>query len=481
MSLTVQGFLLKTATRYILLQNENGPCPLLAAANALLLQGTISLPVSAVRTGVATIDDVCNTLAIVAMDGNPNGNTSSQYHIDELMKFFPTLQYGMDVNPRFVCGPTGMEYTIGVNAFDLMKVDLIHGWLVDENDETTRNAIGMKTYNELTQIMIAGNEAKDKMDILSRKIKKFEHQIQLESVPGAEKIESKLKYEEFAQEISISQNKLKSKECDLIQNIADTKALQTLENKLLMTRQQLVEESNMFTEYMVVKNFLQSSSHQLTSCGLDALHSHLGEGEMCVFFRNNHFATMTKKYGVLYLLVTDLGYKNVHEVVWEKLDDISGNTDFVDQDFVKTKPLVDAGTLSGNMLSPEQLMVPRGRAEEDYQLALALSRNENVTENTERELIAAAKLASLRDSKCAKNGTIADLKKSPLLRKETIASQSISDASDRAVALRLQEQYEIDASLENARRQRNQAQGYKAPLAKKNTPNTRNNNGCLIS
>jgi len=460
---------MKNTARHILLQNENGPCPLLAVANVLLLQGTISLPVSAVRTGVATTDDVCNTLAIVAMDGNPNGNTSSNYHIDELMKFFPTLQYGMDVNPRFVCGPKGMEYTIGVNAFDLMKVGLLHGWLVDESDVTTRNVIGMKTYNELTQIIIAGNEAKDKMDILSQKIKKVEYQICLESASGDEdkKIDSELESKGSPRELSIIQNKSKPTECDDI-----SEELQILETNLLKTRQELAEESETFTEYIIVNNFLLSSSHQLTLCGLHALHSHLGEGKMSVFFRNNHFATMTKKHGVLYLLVTDLGYKNVPEVVWEKLDDISGNTDFVDQDFVKTKPLVDAGTLSGRLLEHVQ----RGGVEEDYQLALALSQNENVTEKQERELIAAAKLASLRDRESAENGTIADLKKSPLSSNDT--AQSISHASDRAVALRLQAEYEIDASLDNARRQRNQLQGNRATLAKGNSAN---NNGCLIS
>lgn len=315
-----------------------------------------------------------------------------------------------------------------------------------------------------------------KWTFFRKKIEKVEYQICLESASSGqdEKIGSELKSIGSTRELSIIQNKLKPTECDdSSQNIADiSEELQILETNLLKTRQELAEESKTFTEYIIVNDFLLSSSHQLTFCGLRALHSHLGEGEMSVFFRNNHFTTMTKKHGILYLLVTDLGYKNVPEVVWEKLDDISGNTDFVDQDFVKTKPLVDAGTLSGRVLEH----VRRGGVEEDYQLALALSQNENVTEKQERELIAAAKLASLRDRESAENGTIADLKKSPLSSNE--ATQSISHASDRAVALRLQAQYEIDASLENARRRRNQPQGNSATLAKGNSGN---NNGCLIS
>merc|ERR1712151_583656 len=56
--------------RKILLQNVNGPCPLLAAANALLLRGTITLPPSCIRNGIASLHDVVNVLGMKAMN-NP--------------------------------------------------------------------------------------------------------------------------------------------------------------------------------------------------------------------------------------------------------------------------------------------------------------------------------------------------------------------------------------------------------------------------
>jgi hypothetical protein len=34
----------------------------------------------------------------------------------------------------------------------------------------------------------------------------------------------------------------------------------------------------------------------------------VSEGELCVFFRNNHFCTMCRYDGELYLLVTDVGF-----------------------------------------------------------------------------------------------------------------------------------------------------------------------------
>jgi hypothetical protein len=43
------------------------------------------------------------------------------------------------------------------------------------------------------------------------------------------------------------------------------------------------------------------------------------ERELCVFFRNNHFNTMFRYEGQLYILVTDQGYLHQPGLVWEKL------------------------------------------------------------------------------------------------------------------------------------------------------------------
>lgn len=61
--------------------------------------------------------------------------------------------------------------------------------------------------------------------------------------------------------------------------------------------------------------------------GLDQLHQTLHDDELCVFFRNNHYATLTKHKQQLYLLVTDLGNANQTEIVSEKLDVVDGDTE----------------------------------------------------------------------------------------------------------------------------------------------------------
>ncbi len=46
------------------------------------------------------------------------------------------------------------------------------------------------------------------------------------------------------------------------------------------------------------------------------------ERELLVFFRNNHFSTMFKFSGLVYLLVTDVGFRDQPSIVWERLMEV---------------------------------------------------------------------------------------------------------------------------------------------------------------
>ncbi|XP_010529522.1 PREDICTED: ubiquitin carboxyl-terminal hydrolase MINDY-1-like [Tarenaya hassleriana] len=83
----------------------------------------------------------------------------------------------------------------------------------------------------------------------------------------------------------------------------------------------------------LIRSFLESSASQLTFCGLFCLQEGLKERELCVFFRNNHFSTMFKYEGELYLLATDQGYMNQPDLVWEKLNEVNGDTVFMTGNF----------------------------------------------------------------------------------------------------------------------------------------------------
>ncbi|KAI7754681.1 hypothetical protein M8C21_005438, partial [Ambrosia artemisiifolia] len=83
----------------------------------------------------------------------------------------------------------------------------------------------------------------------------------------------------------------------------------------------------------LIRNFLKNSANQLTIYGLFSLQDGLKERELCVFFRNNHFNTMFKFEGELYLLATDQGYINQPDLVWEKLNEVNGNTIYMTGSF----------------------------------------------------------------------------------------------------------------------------------------------------
>lgn len=95
-------------------------------------------------------------------------------------------------------------------------------------------------------------------------------------------------------------------------------------NQLLTKLVHLKHGQDVSQEGKVIETFLCQTASQLTFAGLVALHEHVKNNQISVFFRNNHFSTMIKRDDKLYLLVTDVGYTYEPSVVWELLDDIAG-------------------------------------------------------------------------------------------------------------------------------------------------------------
>ncbi|XP_023069418.1 ubiquitin carboxyl-terminal hydrolase MINDY-1 isoform X5 [Piliocolobus tephrosceles] len=92
-------------------------------------------------------------------------------------------------------------------------------------------------------------------------------------------------------------------------------------------------DTNLVTEGLIAEQFLETTAAQLTYHGLCELTAAAKEGELSVFFRNNHFSTMTKHKSHLYLLVTDQGFLHEEQVVWESLHNVDGDSCFCDSDF----------------------------------------------------------------------------------------------------------------------------------------------------
>ncbi|MEW5307491.1 MAG: hypothetical protein WDW36_009883 [Sanguina aurantia] len=177
-------------------QNENGPCPLLAIANVLSLRnqlyvmpGATSLSQSRLISMVAEriLDSPALSDAFPpphpgssdlnsAGSSNAAGSSSSapspslecishstaraiheadlRANISDCLDVLAQLATGIDVNVRFNA-PDAFEATREVAVFDLLGIPLVHGWLVDPQDEELARVIGDRSYNELVQLMVS--------------------------------------------------------------------------------------------------------------------------------------------------------------------------------------------------------------------------------------------------------------------------------------------------------------------------------------
>lgn len=290
----------------IVTQNHNGPCPLLALCNVLLLRQTLSL---AYGSTVTTSSQLVHKLGALLLEGAPKDlpeweRCNYEQNIQDAMAVFPKLQTGLDINVVFN-NVTSFEFTSEMGVFDLLGVQLYHGWLPDPQDMPTYDLVHGLSYNHLVEKSIMGSGTGDPQEV---------------------------------------QNAL------------------------------------------VREHFLQSSGSQLTYHGLCELNASVSEGEIVVFFRNNHFSTMMKRQGRLLLLVTDHGFVNEQEYVWQCLQDIDGDGDFLDSRFAWSKHSQTQAQRAKHSSSPPSSPSPpqppslaSPMADEhapDYHLALRLQQEE---------------------------------------------------------------------------------------------------------
>ncbi|XP_076147667.1 ubiquitin carboxyl-terminal hydrolase MINDY-2 isoform X2 [Alosa pseudoharengus] len=270
----------------IITQNENGPCPLLAIMNVLLLAWKVKMPP---MMEIITAEQLMEYLGDYILEAKPKEISEAQrlnyeQNMSDAMAVLHKLQTGLDVNVKFT-GVRVFEYTPECIVFDLLDIPLYHGWLVDPQMEEIERAVGNCSYNQLVEKIISCKQA---------------------------------------------------------------------------------DSSELAGEGLVAEQFLNSTATQLTYHGLCELTSSVQEGELCVFFRNNHFSTMTKFKGQLYLLVTDQGFLTEEKVVWESLHNVDGDGNFCDSEF-RLRPPSDPETVYHGQ---------QDQIDQDYLMALSLQQEQ---------------------------------------------------------------------------------------------------------
>ncbi|KAL6100279.1 mindy1 [Pungitius sinensis] len=128
-------------------------------------------------------------------------------------------------------------------------------------------------------------------------------------------------------------------------------------------------DSSRVSEGLLAEQFLESTATQLSYHGLCELNTAATEGEISVFFRNNHFSTMIKHKGHLYLLVTDQGFLQEGGLVWESLHNVEGDGNFCDSDFRLCHPPQKAPPTSN---LPPSAQDQQRQIDQDYLVAVSL-------------------------------------------------------------------------------------------------------------
>eukprot|EP01117_Protostelium_nocturnum_P008456 TRINITY_DN3026_c0_g1_i3.p1 TRINITY_DN3026_c0_g1~~TRINITY_DN3026_c0_g1_i3.p1 ORF type:complete len:385 (-),score=141.31 TRINITY_DN3026_c0_g1_i3:133-1287(-) len=253
------------------------------------------------------------------MKNNEEMAADYRKNLSDAISLLPKLQYGMDINVKFK-GCQEIEYTPECVIFDLLGIDLVHGWTVDPTDRSSFAVLGNLSYNQMMEKLVASSVASDESN--HKPVSTFVKTSPSSRSPRSPKkipldVEKEIKIEK----LEIKEEKLEEKQEKLIE----------IEEK---KEEKEDQQSKIIIEASVIDQFMAASPSQLTYNGLYQLHEHLQENSLSVFFRANHFATIIKYKGDLYVLITDAGFRN-ETVVWEKLDDVSGDGDFYMADFTE--------------------------------------------------------------------------------------------------------------------------------------------------
>ncbi|KAI8827217.1 uncharacterized protein EV422DRAFT_513067 [Fimicolochytrium jonesii] len=343
----------------ILTQNANGPCPLIALCNVLLLRGDIEINGTRSEVDFEYIAQLIGEWVMCRLpDTSPTANgppemstetpgestaaspstpraTDFSQNLTDVLHLIPTLQKGLDVNVRFDT-PFAFEVTPALLIFDLFRITLCHGWTVDPQDEETyRVVVGeCGSYNAVVERIVAGDAVADGKG-------------------------------------------------DNTNSPAPAPAPPTPET--LHTA-------------LVCQSFLTSTASQLTYHGLQSLTDSLPPNSLSVLFRNNHFATLYKRVHpppvlgkgkakdegngepqttALYTLITDQGFADVDGAVWETMDAVDGDSAFLDGFFQPFHHTQHAGHVPLQQGEDGVADGGGGEGNADLALAMALQREED--------------------------------------------------------------------------------------------------------
>ena len=148
----------------ILLQDkENSPNALISLSNVLLLSPRlfrISDPLRTLlnRSTYVSLNDLVRTLAAIGSQSpnGPNGPSGTDYN--QLQQILLQMYSGLDINPGF---NGSFEDTTEISIFRLFNVGIVHGWIIDaENDPVAYDHVSKYTYHGAQRVLVQSYDIK---------------------------------------------------------------------------------------------------------------------------------------------------------------------------------------------------------------------------------------------------------------------------------------------------------------------------------
>ncbi|KAK1139465.1 hypothetical protein N8T08_000746 [Aspergillus melleus] len=251
----------------VLSQNKNGPCPLLALVNALVLRANPETQPPIVRA-LQTREQISLGLLIEALFDELTtclGPDDELPDIEALSRFLTMLHTGMNVNPRLTLESQKSVGTFlrtdDIKLYGTFGVPLVHGWIAAPLSDADAALARVSPYHEDIQLL------------------------------------------HFRK--------------------------QDLEDCVIRGGSLSVQEEQEMKDIQAIQQFTDiDNATQLSSFGLGHLAEKLPPGSLSILFRNDHFTTLYKhpQSNLLFTLVTDAGYSNYAEVA---TSDLSGTLLFL--------------------------------------------------------------------------------------------------------------------------------------------------------
>lgn len=339
----------------IALQGSNGPCALLALLNVQFQRGALNLPPNTPKLDEPTAMSMLAELAsrgAARLSNSPEAQLQRESAVQHFVELLPSLARGMHVNVRF-SSPTAFEFTKEIAAFDCFPdVQLLHGWLVDPQDEALASAFGSMSYNQIMDELVRLNDAVEPVGgsggssspdrpIPSAPPPPMEDADDFEMSLNVPPTRSPSTTESGVIDIALPSHLMPARRLPKVPEGLPSLPPSPEESPSASVVHETDDDAILPAAPSALANrapqvweFFDAYPTMLTHHGILEVSEALREDEAAILFRNSHFYVVRKRGGRLFTLVSDQGFAREPTVVWELLRDINGDSDFYDAAFV---------------------------------------------------------------------------------------------------------------------------------------------------